>query len=215
MWHSFFDKVFLINLPSRRDRYATSTQELTKLSIPHEVVPGIAQSDGREGLYLTMRTIFQKALTVGMRRILVFEDDVHFLQDPGPTMERSLRQLPSDWDLLYLGCNLAQRPTSFFSPNLITVTRALSTHAVGYSSNCMATMLTYPKVLPVDLALVSLIQNRRRSFCVCPFLATQLPGYSDIEKRPTNWTDVLEKRFYENVSPLLNATNETEKCCRA
>ncbi len=216
MWCDFFNKTFLINLPERRDRYWISTWELTRYNIPYEVIRATKNQDGREGLYQTMRQMFERSVQAGYKRILVFEDDVRLVTDPGPVMEKVIPQLPDNWDLLYLGCNLATRPTKFYSPNLLPVTRALSTHAVGYSRACMERILSLPKLLPIDNLFCQTIQAAGKSFCVCPFLVSQYAGYSDIEKRDTDWSNVLDKRFAEQVSPLIQQCNyENIACCRA
>lgn len=210
MWFEYFDKTFLINLPERRDRYWISTWELSRYQVPYEVARAVKHRDGREGLYLTIRAIFEKAVAEGCRSILLFEDDCKFVADPAPVMDKCLQQLPPDWDLLYLGCNLATRPTAFYSENLIPVRRALSTHAVAYSRNCMERLLSLPRILPIDQFLCHTIQAAGRSFCVCPFLVTQYPGFSNIENRNTDWTHVLDTRFQEQISPLLK---ECQTCC--
>lgn len=214
MWYKFFDNISLINLPDRRDRYWISTVELNRYNIPYQVVKAIRHSDGKEGLYQTMRKIFEKALSQGCKRILVFEDDCKFLLDPAPVMSKVVSQLPEVWDLLYLGCNLSDRPAGFYSDNLLSVSRALSTHAVAYSAGCMERILALPKILPIDISFVHTIQSVGRSFCVCPFLVSQHAGHSDIEGRQVDWSDVLEKRFQKQIEPLIAKHAEPGVCCR-
>lgn len=216
MWYDFFDSIHLINLPERRDRYWISTWELARYKLPYQVVRAVKHPDGRQGLYSTIRQIFEKAVASGAKRILVFEDDIKFLLDPEPLMDRCLQQLPENFDLLYLGCNLAARPREFYSPNLIPVTRALSTHAVAYSRACMERILSMPYILPIDLFYAQTIQAAGRSFSVCPLLVSQHPGYSNIEKKNTDWTNVLDRRFLAQIDPLLKqCADANEECCRS
>lgn len=90
MWSSFFDQIYLINLPERRDRYWISTWGLTQFNVPYQVVRATKHRDGREGLYLTMREIFTRSLEAGHQRCLLFEDDLKFVRDPGPVMEKCI-----------------------------------------------------------------------------------------------------------------------------
>lgn len=216
MWYDFFDKIYLINLPERRDRYWISTLELTKLSLKYEVIKAIKNIDGRQGLYQTMWNIFTDAVSKDYNRILIFEDDLKFVMDPGPVLEKCIAQLPEDFDLFYLGCNLSERPARFYSENLLPVTRALSTHAVAYSNKCMHRILSLPNFLPVDLFFAHSIQSAGKSFCACPLLVTQYPGYSNIEGRETDWTAVIERRFQRNVTPVIQQAQEQGiQCCVA
>lgn len=216
MWHNSFDRIFLINLPERKDRYSQSAQELARYRIPFELFPATKRKDGREGLYITMRALFERAVTEGYRSILVYEDDALFKREPGPVMEKCVRQLPENFDLLYMGCNLAQQPTCFVGDNLVNITGALSTHAVAYSQACMKRILSFPQILPFDLFLLHNIQPAGRSYCTCPMLVTQRIDYSDIENRLTDWSAVLDERFESKISILMkNTTHENSNCCRA
>lgn len=214
MWLNHFDKIYLVNLPARRDRYWISTWELSKYSIPFETVRAIAHPDGREGLYQTMRILFEQAVDKQYKRILVFEDDLKIVGPMDQVMGKCVAQLPEDFDLFYLGCNLARRPSHFYSENLLPVTRALSTHAVAYSLEAMKRILSLPKFLPVDLLYADVIQQAGRCYCACPMLVTQYPGFSDIEKRQTDWTHALDERFLAHTRDLLdNCRKQNELCC--
>jgi GR25 family glycosyltransferase involved in LPS biosynthesis len=216
MWHNYFDKIFLINLPQRKDRYWQSSQELGRYRIPYELFSATKKKDGREGLYITMRALFQKALRDGLKSILVFEDDALFKMDPEQVMEKCLQQLPKDFDLLYLGCNLAQQPSCFVGANLVRITGALSTHAVAYSRGCMEKILAFPMILPFDLLLLHNVQAHGRSYCTCPMLVTQRVDHSDIENRLTDWSAVLDQRFESKISILMKTMPEdSRQCCRA
>lgn len=214
MWYNYFDKIYLVNLPERRDRYLISMWELAKFSIPYHHFKAMKHWDGKEGLYQTMRTLFEQAVALNYRRILVFEDDLKIIGPMDTVMEKCIQQLPEEWDMLYLGCNLARRPGNFFSANLLPVTRALSTHAVAYSRACMERILSLPKALPIDLFYAEVIQPAGKCYCTCPMLVTQYPGFSDIEKRVMNWSFALDERFESVVKPLVEQCHEAF-CCIA
>lgn len=202
MWYKYFDKIYLINLPERKDRYLISMWELSKYAIPYQTVRAVKHADGRDGLYQTMRKVFEQAVADGHKNVLIFEDDLKFVHDPAPVMESVLKSLPADYDLFYLGCNLVKPPAAFFAENLLPVSRALSTHAVAYSRPCMERILSLPKMLPYDLLLANVIQPAGKSYCSYPFLVSQYPGHSDIMNVHTDWTLFLDHRFEQHTKHL-------------
>lgn len=202
MWTHFFDKIYLINLPERKARLSWSSAELAKYKIDFEIFIAIKHKDGREGLYLSVKQIFENAIIKDYKRILVFEDDIRFVRDPTPVMDKCIEQLPVDFDMFYLGCNIPKPVNSKFTSNLIPIQRALSTHAVAYSKNCMEKVLALPKILPIDSMLANKIHPLRKSFCAYPLLATQRPAYSDIERRIVDWKPFIEHRYAKHTKHL-------------
>lgn len=203
-WTSYFDKVFLINLPHRTDRLQASTETLSFYNIPFEIFEAIKDVDGKLGLYRTMMALFLMCQGRGYNRILVFEDDLKFLLDPTETMNNVVKEICPYWDLLYLGCNATVEFKHKFSENILCNERSFSTHAVGYSAYAMEFILQEPMKLPFDLQLCDGLQKERLSFCVTPMLVSQSPGWSDIEKRKvTNYDDYLENRFSEQTKNIL------------
>lgn len=202
-WTSYFDKVFLINLPHRTDRLQTATQELGNHNIPFTVVEAIKDADGRLGLYKTMIELFKICIERKYKRILVFEDDIKFLYSPDEKMDNVIKEITRFWDLLYLGCNATVEFKRKFSENLLYNERSFSSHAVGYSAFCMDYLLKEPIHLPYDEMLCNSIQKDGLSFCVNPILVTQIPNFSDIEKRyVSNYHIFLEDRFAEQTKNL-------------
>lgn len=202
-WTKYFDQVFLINLPHRHDRLMLSMAELKKHEIQFERFEAIPHMDGRQGLYETMMAVFKLSLKRGYKKILVFEDDVVFLTDPAPVMDKVIEQIPNHWDLLYLGCNPTIPFKKKWSENILRNERSFSTHSVGYSMYSMRRLLLEPVVLPYDVMLADSLQKDGLSFCVNPMLCSQKPGYSNIENRYVkHYADFLENRFAEQIKNI-------------
>lgn len=199
-WTSFLDKIYLINLPDRPDRLLRASTMLNFRDLSFCVVSATRKTDGRLGLLMTLQGLWQKSVDEGLERVLILEDDINIVGDLA-VMEKVMEQLPKDFDMLYLGCNLAQPPT-VYSANILCVHRALATHAVVYSRKAMTRLLSLPMHLPVDVFLANTIQAAGNCYCTYPLLISQYPGYSDIEKRQTDWTHVLEARFVERTKHL-------------
>ena len=130
--------------------------------------------------------LFRSCVYRGTANLLVFEDDVEFVCDPNPTMEEVVKQIPSNYKILYLGSQCTRQFESQFSENLIPVQGAFATHACAYSLRCMKDMVG-KMVAPIDNWIVSDIQNGGDCYQTNPLLATQRESYSDIGKRMMNW----------------------------
>ncbi|MFA5156996.1 MAG: LPS biosynthesis glycosyltransferase [Candidatus Omnitrophota bacterium] len=114
-----FDRVYIINLPERQDRFRRITRELLRVGAdprcrPFEVFKGIRPestdgfpSIGARGIFLTQLKIFKDALQKGYAKILLIEDDVMFTKSFFSSQELISRELAQvKWDIIYLGHHL-------------------------------------------------------------------------------------------------------------
>lgn len=209
-WQSFFDATYIINLPKRSDRREQVVKEMNLYGVKYSIWPAIERENGAQGLKETMIELFKNSLANGYKNILVFEDDVQFLESPNAIMPYCLEQLPEDYDIFSLGCNPFQGfDESRSMPNLLRPIRAYGLHAVAYSSGCMNYLLNrsidtfFPNIefdsQPLDVWIDNL---RLNTYCAYPMIATQRPSYSDIEKRHIDWSFALQDRFNEKTKHL-------------
>lgn len=201
MWTEYFDGIFLINLAKRTDRLLEAAEEIEKYNIPYQRVAAIEHEKGAEGLRLTMVKLFEHCIEQNMQNILVFEDDVLFVQDPTYVMENVVKQLPERYDMVLLGGQIKAFSYAY-SENLLGLFGGWSTHAVAYSIQGMKDILALGMIAPIDNFFVDKIHNRGYSYCVRPLLATQREGYSDICKNEINWQPFIEKSYREKLSLL-------------
>jgi len=201
-----FDMIFLINLPAQKEKLARSSAELIKHNINFEVIPAISDNDGAKGLFLTMRTLFENCIKSDLNRILVFEDDIKFVQDPQyylPWMMDQLEEIDPYWDIFYLGPN-THRKLYKAGENVLHAYNCRSTHAVAYSLKGMHAALSNMKFFhePIDVVFETRIQPMGNCYCAYPMLATQCNGWSDIEKKEVDQS-YIETRFAENTKHLV------------
>src|SRR5437868_7020539 len=132
--YDYFDRIAIIHLPSRQDRYHSLAAELRyvgcdirqpKIQIPHAPVPSEWSgwpSRGVYGNFLSHLGILRQALQDGLQTIWVLEDDAIFSR----RMRREQRALVEtlrkrEWDLCFFGHSLkrelAQQPGGFVAPN--------------------------------------------------------------------------------------------------
>jgi GR25 family glycosyltransferase involved in LPS biosynthesis len=204
-WTNFFTKIFVINLPERTDRLLEVAEELYKWKIPYELVNAIKHESGAEGLRMTVEKIFREAIANEWESVLIFEDDAMFVDscgNPNDTMNEVVKQLPLNWDILYLG---AQCTTGFKlrkSANLLLVENAFATHAWAISLHGMKEILMAGLEAPIDNCIVAKIQSHGTTYITYPLLATQRPGMSDIGNTYINWQPFIENRYYQKLGEL-------------
>lgn len=203
MWYDFFSRIYLISLPERTDRYIASIEEFEKYQIPIEYKKAIKRNNGAEGLLLTTLEILYEAVEKQYERILIFEDDIHFVNDPNITMPKVIEQLPKDWLILYLGCQLTIPLHGFTSPNLIPVIGGYATHAWAISKKGIELILSSSLDAPIDNHIVDHIQKKFNGcYCTYPLLATQRPDMSDIGRTFTDWRPFIDTRFEQRILEL-------------
>ena len=115
----YFDRVAVINLPSRPDRLKSVRDEIEKLGIPKEAIEvpyapiphddGGFPSRGVYGNYLSHLGILQAALAAGTKRLLVLEDDAIFSCVARDSLQQAkiLQEVEGqEWSMWHLGHKL-------------------------------------------------------------------------------------------------------------
>jgi GR25 family glycosyltransferase involved in LPS biosynthesis len=81
------------------------------------------------GIFLAHRQLWEYMLQTGLSSIAIFEDDVRFTKDIADVLPSAFKELPPDWDMVYLGCQtcysrslldlpVCYRKSTPFSPHL-------------------------------------------------------------------------------------------------
>lgn len=160
-----FERIVVINLPSRNDRRRQMEAQLRNAGVRAEFFPGILPNEqsgwpslGAHG-FLSHRSVHRAALDSDARSVLVLEDDLDFRPDLA-NLERDLaaRISPAtgattlgatqqSWDFLYLGHFEAQQRTSgtgHATPDLLPWTAGLrSTHFYAVGAAALPRLVAY------------------------------------------------------------------------
>ncbi len=172
-------KGIVINLDSRPDRM----EYFEKNYFPFEVVrfPGIVASCGEDGCTRSHLAVISSQ---DKFPFIVFEDDCMMIQ-PWSVVETAMKQLPPDWDALWLGATIRQRLQKY-SRNLYRLKNAFCLHAVIYNSQRMIDFIlanhNTPSGKNLDIFYHKIVLNRFNCFVTYPICATQRYDYSDICK---------------------------------
>src|SRR5262245_29693623 len=112
----YFDRGYVINLRERTDRRRGAVKEFRKIGIevPSSKIefytairptePAQFPTAGARGSFTSHRDILDLAQRDRLRNVLVFEDDIRFLDfntDQTTAITNRLRQI--DWDIVYFG----------------------------------------------------------------------------------------------------------------
>ena len=209
--NDFFDNIYCVNLAHRTDRWEDSS----KLFAEHSLIverfeavngkevfqPGLNRHAGAYGLVLTHIKIFEDAILKKYKSILIFEDDIIFVNDIEKKFGNKIDYLPNDWGFLYLGGNnqftrgnfemitgnsaekISSSNYNHFNYELVRTRWTQSTYAIGFNGNILPDVLQRLKNFkdPVDV-LYPLLANddTYKAFVFLPTLVKPKPGFSDI-----------------------------------
>ena len=151
----FFDRIYCINLDSRPDRWKYVRGQFKQFGLRRDVErfsaidirtdPDYTASErllrdnfsllAMCGCMLSHRKIIETARDENLDTVLVFEDDIRFLEDNVGSIDRSLNQLGQlDWDVFYLGATYLFRLEPLGDHLVRVPNGAYATHAIAYNS---------------------------------------------------------------------------------
>lgn len=197
---------YLINLPRRTDRLKVSTDILHRHGINFEVCEAIDLPNGADGIRQTMIGLFTHILdNTPYNEVLIFEDDIDFLtSDVVGCIWVAMRELPTDYDLLFLGANV-YKPLLPHSANLLKLTGAVANHAIVYTRKAMTELrelyINNPKSI-TDSLMDTHIVSRGDCYIMNPQIAMQRADYSDIEGKFVNYKPYIQDRFNSQLRKM-------------
>lgn len=181
-----FDRIRIINLPSRPDRRAEMLRELRRIGLEGDprvkFVDGITVDDmapwrapGEKGVFLAQMGIIAEAAAAG-ESVLILEDDVDFTQDAKGWAR------PQDCDIAY-GGYIAADASDLHSSDIV------GAHCIGFSARAAKALLPFLQQLlyhesppPIDGAYVWFRRQKEgyKTEFAQPVVAVQRPSRSDI-----------------------------------
>ena len=207
---NFFHWIVCINLDSRKDRWKVVQKELDNVGLKgkYERISGIPNEEGIVGCTQTHVSIIRKARKRNLRNVLIFEDDVKFVNFDARNIKGAIRELRKvDWDLFYLGsssnCNLYP-----YGRYLAKGRGFKTTHAYAVNSSAFDKILTNNWIWRSgykeegDVKLSTHIDKfyreefvDRNIFHINPIQCVQRKSYSDIKNREVDYESWQVERF--------------------
>jgi GR25 family glycosyltransferase involved in LPS biosynthesis len=147
--NNFFDHIYCINLDERKDRWKSAIEQFEKNNIAVERISGIKNkfninktiSDAEMGIVLTHKLIYLDAIKNNYNNILILEDDCIFRDTFVEDFNKTIKELPNDWDLFYLGGLYWWSLPKEYSENISLANKILGAHALGVKSTVFETLL--------------------------------------------------------------------------
>ena len=196
-----FDKIYVINLDRRPDRFETFKKELSKYDINDvekfsaidgskiEIINSPILS-GELGVLESHLEIIRKCKEENIKNVLILEDDVYFT-DEVLNLDDYMSKVPSDWDFIYFGGNhvYGQKP-QLINDKIIKLnfTVALQCVAINSSMFEIIEMVLSKKQKQVDGYYADL-HNRFNAYGFYPNMAKQKAGFSDIQNRNVDYSN--------------------------
>jgi GR25 family glycosyltransferase involved in LPS biosynthesis len=213
----FVDRIFVINLARRTDRWAQFEAEMLCLGIEnyirfdaHEFVQD-GKLNGHAGCVASHRGVLEIIGHSPWRKCLVFEDDValrkEFRKDWQKRFLEMWQQADNQWDLLYLGGHYADKPLARVAPNVIRAGRMFTTSSYIITKQAARRMAPYIYGNgPIDV-LFSGFAEQQKHYIFEPRLFIQRPGFSDLLEENSNneWamTDTRHVQMLGDQSPVI------------
>ena len=195
---------FYINLLSRPDRKTHVENQLLSIGINAERFNAIKMKNGAIGCSMSHLKIIETAKKNNWDHVLIVEDDILFTK---PTMfiEQFNKFLKkhNDYDIILIaGNNLP--PYKTIDDTCVKVTQCQTTTGYLVKNHYFDTLIkNYKEGLlnlikdPINHRLFAIdkywfnLQKKDKWYLITPLTVTQREDYSDIEKRPTNYTNVM------------------------
>lgn len=223
---NFFDKIYCLNLDSRTDRW----NECCKIFDEYEILNKVERfsalkfsnedsrfdkATGQIGCFMSHFEIVKKAKKENLKNYLIFEDDFSFEHEPEiffNLLNKSIFDLPNDWDMFYLGANLNDSygvpPIEKWSPNLYKLNSCHTTHAFSANNKIYDLILEkapsfenesiikwYNENTAIDIYFSKHILPKNKCFTSNPLLSLQRPSFSNIEQRSYDYRPSITQNF--------------------
>jgi glycosyl transferase family 25 len=218
---------FYINLASRPDRKQHVEEQLQIMGINAQRFNAIKLPNGALGCSMSHLKCLEIAKQNNWPHLLVIEDDIKFL-DPNlfKTQLNTFLSNHKEWDVIIIGGNNVP-PYQKIDDTCVKVSKCQTTtcylvnghyfdRLINNFRKGIKKLIQNPQlhvVYAIDKYWFNL-QKVDNWFLIIPLTVTQREYYSDIEKRPTNYTkamiDLDKEEFFKRQQAILNIKLNTE-----
>jgi GR25 family glycosyltransferase involved in LPS biosynthesis len=226
---------FYINLASRPDRKQHVEEQLKLIGINAERFNAIKLPNGALGCSMSHLKCIETAKKNNWSHLLIVEDDIKFL-DPElfkTQLNTFFTKHMNNWDVVIIGGNNVP-PYEKIDDTCVKVSSCQTTTGYLVNGHYFDTLIDNFRTginkliknpeLHVQYAIDKYwfhLQKRDNWYLIIPLTVTQREDYSDIEKRPTNYTNVMTdldkewifKKQLVNpiVNPIIKMNTQTKK----
>lgn len=197
---------FYINLEHRTDRKEHVENELNNIGIKSTRFNAIKMTDGAIGCSLSHLKILEDAKKNQLDHILIVEDDITFLNPSlfKTQINKFFEIHNNKWDvILFAGNNMP--PFEIIDDTCVKVSRCQTTtgylvngHYINVLISNIKMGLTHLINSPAETVKYAIdkfwfvLQNNSKWYLITPLTVVQREDYSDIEKRVTNYQELMQ-----------------------
>ena len=172
----------VVHRMDRTDRLGFD-EEMARIGLDYEVYPAV-NPPGHDDCNVGSTFSHTEVLKGVTGPLFVFEDDVCFIEQAREIFDIAIKELPDDFDMLYLGGN-PKLPQIRYSEHLFRSEGGIHTnHAILYSEKAREYISkNYDQwtneIAYYDHWLFVYGIKAMNSFIMCPMIAFQKPGFSN------------------------------------
>ena len=188
--NDFFDKVVVINLDRRTDRMERLGAQLDELGIQYERFSAIdGKAEGIAPMEAGKLSHLKVIQELNGEKVLILEDDAHFVDGFQERFDTEMDSLPADWDVFYLGVWLPKHTGKLVPVNKNWTRQVMSNGMQAYCINpdkadyFAKEVKEYEGYIDVCFRILA---DRTNAYVLQPNLVTQFPSYSDLRLEEVN-----------------------------
>jgi len=222
--NNFVDKIYCINLDRRTDRWKLISEEFKRLEIDVErfssvdgnTIPSteliIRHEDlksnikGAQGALKSHRKVLKDAIDNDYDKICVFEDDLIFCKDFNERFDYYIKNVPTNWDMMYLGCHYhnCENP-DFIMKYIYKNNRNYGCFAMIINKDMIKKIYDYTKeeTKTIDDYISEMIKNNN-CYSFIPFFVKTTNTVSDIGVSNESYEYDVVNKFYSDYAHEFN-----------
>lgn len=186
--NDFFSKIIWIGSVNRPDRAAQMEEQLARYNIVAErfeahwkPIDHLNKPNANFGCTSSHRGVLELISHFRWSKTLILEDDARFMEDSWPEQfDAMVREVPDDWQMLFLGAGYAEDPIARVSGSVIRAGALMTTSSYGIRYEMARRMAPHISGIgPID-SLYHEWQRKYPTYIFSPRLLDQRPGFSDL-----------------------------------
>lgn len=192
------DEVYLINLDRRKDRYDLSVEQMNNNNISFKRFAAVDGKNlpndtymnaGQYGNYLSHLRVVEECINNNVNTVAIFEDDIEFCENFEEKFSLIYEDIPSDWDMIYLGHNRHVGPNIPLdhNPQIVRIMNAYAIHAFILNKKAIETAYNFFSKTPFQADVYyAKLQYELNAYGFHEQLCSQRPDWSDIDEADVN-----------------------------
>jgi GR25 family glycosyltransferase involved in LPS biosynthesis len=195
------NNIYVINLEERLDRKEHIIKELNKIKCnDYTLFNGINGNNinnptilknGMFGLVSTYLKMYDDWKLKKTETIIIIEDDCLFIEDFNSKLDDYIKNIPSNWDMMYFGGNHNKHlgiTTQTINEHCLKLSHSYTAHCIILKDYVFEELISEIKNFRIenDVALANL-QKKYNAYSSTLTMVSQLPSYSNIENKNVDY----------------------------